>query len=75
MRTLRLDCAPRQVLGCNGEAQSRVCRFALMAEARSKYGEIPNTVAKGDIWLWPVEAGICGFQPSGTVTLLEIAIA
>jgi mannose-6-phosphate isomerase len=31
-------------------------------------------IGKGDIWLLPAEAGICAFQQSGEVTLLEIAI-
>jgi mannose-6-phosphate isomerase len=31
-------------------------------------------VGKGDVWLLPAEAGECEFQPSGEVTLLEIAI-
>ena len=31
-------------------------------------------VGKGDVWLLPAEAGVCGFHPSGEVTLLEIAI-
>jgi mannose-6-phosphate isomerase len=34
----------------------------------------PCAVGKGDIWLLPAEAGECAFQPSGEVTLLEIAI-
>jgi mannose-6-phosphate isomerase len=29
---------------------------------------------KGDVWLLPAETGECAFQPSGEVTLLEIAI-
>jgi mannose-6-phosphate isomerase len=31
-------------------------------------------VGRGDVWLLPAEAGECAFQPSGEVTLLEIAI-
>jgi mannose-6-phosphate isomerase len=34
----------------------------------------PYTVGKGDVWLLPAKAGECAFQPSGEVTLLEIAI-
>ena len=34
----------------------------------------PYAVGKGDVWLLPAEVGECGFQPSGEVTLLEIAI-
>jgi uncharacterized protein YjlB len=35
---------------------------------------IPYAVGKGDVWLLPAEAGECAFQPSGEVTMLEIAI-
>jgi mannose-6-phosphate isomerase len=34
----------------------------------------PHAVGKGDVWLLPAEAGECAFQPSGEVTMLEIAI-
>ena len=34
----------------------------------------PYAVGKGDVWLLPAEAGECAFQPSGVVTLLEIAV-
>jgi mannose-6-phosphate isomerase len=34
----------------------------------------PYAVGKGDVWLLPAEAGECAFQPSGEMTLLEIAI-
>jgi len=34
----------------------------------------PYTVGKGDVWRLPAEAGQCACQPSGEVTLLEIAI-
>jgi mannose-6-phosphate isomerase len=34
----------------------------------------PYAAGKGDVWLLPAEAGECAFQPSGEVTLLEIAI-
>jgi mannose-6-phosphate isomerase len=32
------------------------------------------TVGKGQVWLIPAVAGVCSFQPSGAVTLLEIAL-
>jgi mannose-6-phosphate isomerase len=38
------------------------------------YDGIPYAVGKGDVWLLPAEAGECAFQPSGEITLLEIAI-
>jgi len=34
----------------------------------------PYAVGKGEVWLLPGEAGVCAFQPSGEVTMLEIAI-
>jgi len=34
----------------------------------------PYAFGRGDIWLLPAETGECAFQPSGEVTLLEIAI-
>jgi mannose-6-phosphate isomerase class I len=34
----------------------------------------PYAAGKGDVWLLPADAGECAFQPSGEVTLLEIAI-
>lgn len=34
----------------------------------------PYAVEKGDVWLLPAQAGECQFQPSGEVTMLEIAI-
>jgi mannose-6-phosphate isomerase len=34
----------------------------------------PYAVGKGDVWLLPAEVGECAFEPSGEVTLLEIAI-
>ena len=34
----------------------------------------PYAVGRGDVWLLPAEAGECAFQPSGEVTLAEIAI-
>jgi mannose-6-phosphate isomerase len=34
----------------------------------------PYVVGRGDVWLLPAEVGQCAFQPTGRVTLLEIAI-
>ncbi len=39
-----------------------------------EHTNIPYAVGKGDVWLLPAEAGVCAFQPSPQVTLLEIAI-
>jgi len=38
------------------------------------HNDTPYELGKGDVWLLPAEAGECAFQPSGEVTLLEIAI-
>jgi mannose-6-phosphate isomerase class I len=34
----------------------------------------PYAVGRGDVWLLPAKVGECTFQPSGEVTLSEIAI-
>jgi mannose-6-phosphate isomerase len=34
----------------------------------------PYAVGMGDVWLLPAEAGECALEPSGEITLLEIAI-
>jgi mannose-6-phosphate isomerase len=34
----------------------------------------PYAVGRGDVWLLPAEVGQCVFQPTGKVTLLEVAI-
>lgn len=31
-------------------------------------------VGKGDVLVFPASVGVCGFRPSGPVTLLEVAI-
>jgi len=52
---------PRVLVGIQGSGQIM-------------HNDTPYTVGKGDVWLLPAEAGECAFQPSGEVTLLEIAI-
>jgi mannose-6-phosphate isomerase class I len=43
-------------------------------KGRIVHDGIPYAVGKGDVWLLPAEAGECAFEPSGEVTVLEIAI-
>ena len=59
--TVGATAEPRALVGIEGSGQIT-------------HDGIPYTVGKGDVWLLPAEAGQCAFQPSGEVTLLEIAI-
>jgi len=52
---------PRVLVGIKGSGQ-------IMHEGT------PYALSMGDVWLLPAEAGECAIQPSGEVTLLEIAI-
>jgi mannose-6-phosphate isomerase len=52
---------PRVLVGIEGSGQIM-------------HNDTPYELGKGDVWLLPAEAGECSFQPSGEVTLLEIAI-
>jgi mannose-6-phosphate isomerase len=52
---------PRVLVGIEGSGQIM-------------HNDTPCELVKGDVWLLPAEAGECAFQPSGEVTLLEIAI-
>ncbi len=75
------DCEPFRVCRLLGQAPFQV---GAMAEPRVlvciggsgwvEHGNTLYTVGKGDVWLLPAEAGVCAFQPSQEVTLLEIAI-
>ena len=53
-----------------------VARILVSIEGAGKieHGGGGYTVGKGEVWLIPAVAGVCSFQPSGTVTLLEIAL-
>ena len=62
--------APFQV-GDIAEPRVLVC---IEGSGQVEHGNIPYAVGKGDVWLLPAEAGLCAFQPSQEVTLLEIAI-
>ncbi|MGD0631305.1 MAG: type I phosphomannose isomerase catalytic subunit [Terracidiphilus sp.] len=59
--TVGATAEPRVLVGIEGSGQIM-------------HNGTPNAVGKGDVWLLPAEAGECAFQPSGKVTLLEIAI-
>jgi mannose-6-phosphate isomerase len=59
--TVGATAEPRMLVGIEGSGQ-------IMHKGT------PYAVGKGDVWLLPAEAGECAFQPSGEVTLLEIAI-
>jgi mannose-6-phosphate isomerase len=58
-------------IGAKAEPRMMIC---IAGSGQITHEGIPYSVGKGDVWLLPAEAGECAFQPSGEVTLLEIAI-
>ena len=58
-------------VGATAEPRVLVC---IEGSGQVTHEGTPYAVGKGDVWLLPAEAGECAFQPSGEVTLLEIAI-
>lgn len=76
-----IDCGAFQVFRLTGQepftvgaaAEPRVL-VCIDGSGQIEHGKVPYALGKGDIWLLPAEAGVCGFRPSGEVTLLEIAI-
>jgi mannose-6-phosphate isomerase len=75
------DCKPFRVWRLLGQAPFQVGDMAeprvlvcIEGSGQVEHGNIPYAVGKGDVWLLPAEAGVCAFQPSQEVTLLEIAI-
>ncbi|MGD0479426.1 MAG: type I phosphomannose isomerase catalytic subunit [Terracidiphilus sp.] len=75
------DCKPFRVWRLLGQAPFPVGAMAeprvlvcIEGSGQVTHGGTPYAVGKGDVWLLPAEAGECAFQPSGEVTLLEIAI-
>jgi mannose-6-phosphate isomerase len=58
-------------VGAIAEPRVLVC---LEGSGQVTHKGTPYAVDKGDVWLLPAEVGECAFQPSGEVTLLEIAI-
>ena len=58
-------------VGAAAEPRVLVC---IDGSGQVEHAKIPYAVGKGDIWLLPAAAGVCGFRPNGEVTLLEIAI-
>jgi mannose-6-phosphate isomerase len=58
-------------VGATAEPRILVC---IKGSGKVTHEGTPYAVGKGDVWLLPAEAGECAFQPSGEITLLEIAI-
>ena len=58
-------------VGATAEPRIVVC---LKGSGQIMHKVTPYAVGKGDIWILPAEVGVCEFQSSGEVTLLEIAI-
>jgi mannose-6-phosphate isomerase len=58
-------------VGASAEPRVLVC---IEGSGQVTHEGTPYAVGRGDVWLLPAEAGECAFQPSGEVTLLEIAI-
>jgi mannose-6-phosphate isomerase len=58
-------------VGATAEPRVLVC---IEGSGQVTHQGTPYAVDKGDVWLLPAESGECAFQPSGEVTLLEIAI-
>jgi mannose-6-phosphate isomerase len=58
-------------VGAAAEPRVLVC---IQGSGQIEHENIPYAVGKGDVWLLPAEAGVCAFQPSEEVILLEIAI-
>ena len=75
------DCEPFRVwrllgqapfpVGATAEPRVLVC---IGGAGQIEHEGTPYAVGKGDVWLLPAEAGVCAFQPSQEVTLLEIAL-
>jgi mannose-6-phosphate isomerase len=61
----------RFTVGATAEPRVLVC---IEGSGQVEHEGTPYGVGRGDVWLLPAEAGECRFQPSGEVTLLEIAI-
>jgi len=75
------DCEPFRLWRLLGQAPFSVGAMAeprvlvcIGGSGQVELDNIPYAVGKGDVWLLPAEAGVCAFQPSGEVTLLEIAM-
>jgi mannose-6-phosphate isomerase len=58
-------------VGATAEPRVLIC---IHGSGQIESDRISYTVGKGDTWLLPADSGVCGFRPSGEVTLLEIAI-
>jgi mannose-6-phosphate isomerase len=58
-------------VGATAEPRVLVC---IGGSGQIEHGNSDYAVGKGDVWLLSAEAGVCAFQPSEEITLLEIAI-
>jgi mannose-6-phosphate isomerase len=75
------DCEAFQVWRLHGQAPFAVGAMAeprvlvcIEGSGQIEHGNVHHAVGKGDVWLLPAESGVCAFQPSEDVTMLEIAI-
>jgi mannose-6-phosphate isomerase len=59
------------VVGASDVARVLVC---IGGAGHIEHGGASYAVGKGDVFLLPAVTGACAFQPSGAVTLLEIAL-
>jgi mannose-6-phosphate isomerase len=58
-------------VGAAGEPRVLVC---IEGTGRLEHGGETYAAGKGDVWLLPASVGACVFQPSGPVTILEVAL-
>jgi mannose-6-phosphate isomerase len=70
-RLWRLLCKVPFTVGATAEPRVLVC---VDGAGTIDHDNIPYSLSKGDVWLFPAEAGVCTLRPSGEVKLLEIAI-
>lgn len=70
-RLWRLSGQSPFTVGVSGVPRVLVC---IEGEGQVEHNGSTYPVAKGDVWLLPAVVGACPFQPSGTVTLLEVAL-
>ena len=59
------------VVGASDVARVLVC---IEGTGHIEHGGARYAVGKGDVFLLPAVIGVCDFQPSSAVTLLEIAL-
>jgi len=64
---------PFKLMQAVGTTEPRVL-VCIDGSGQIEHERIFYAIGRGETWLLPAEAGICGFQPNGEVTLPEIAI-